>query len=240
MKPLKFISVILVSALLASCNLNINLGKINGNGNVISEERPVTEDFHKVKGSTGLDVYLTQGSENKIVVEADENLQEVIETEISNGKLSIHTNENIGSATSKKVFVTYKNIDHVYASSGADVIVNSVLKNEYITLDVSSGSDLEVEVFAREVTAESSSGADIKVSGKATSLFAKSSSGSEIDAEDLIVLTCNADASSGGDITVHVKEKLTTEATSGGSIEYYGNPTAFTNDSSRSGNVHKM
>lgn len=240
MKLIKTITVTLTALLLTSCNINVNLGKVNGNGNVTTEERSVTEDFHKVKGSAGLDVYLTEGSENKIVVEADENLHEIIETDISDGKLSIGTKESIGRSESKKVYVTYKSIDHVYASSGADVIVNSVLKSEYITLDVSSGSDLEVEVFAREVNAESSSGADLKISGKATSLLASSSSGSEIDAEELIVINCNADASSGGDITVHVKEKLTTEASSGGSINYYGNPTAVSNDENRSGNVHKM
>lgn len=224
----------------SSCNLDLHFGQVNGNGNVTTEDRAVTSDFTEVKGSSGLDIYINEGSENKIVVEADENLQENIETEIQNGRLTISCVKSIGRSKSKKVYVTYVSLNHISSSSGADIIVNSVLKNEHITLDASSGSEIEVEVFAKEITIETSSGADVKVSGKATTLLASSSSGSEIKARELMVVNCNADASSGADITVNTKEKLQTEATSGGTIKYYGNPSAITNDESRSGNVRKM
>ena len=78
------------------------------------------------------------------------------------------------------------------------------------------------------------------MTGKATSLKASASSGSEINAQELTVLKCKASASSGADIIVNVKEKLATNASSGGSISYYGNPTAVSNDKSRSGSVRKM
>jgi hypothetical protein len=240
MRTIKILSTIGLLSLLSSCDFGNIIGQENGNGNVVTEERFISEDFDKVKGSAGLDVYLTEGSENKVVVEADENLLEFIETEVNNGRLTVTTTRNIGRNRSKKVYVTYIKLEEVAASSGADVIVNSVLKNETISLDVSSGADLEAEVFAREVFAESSSGADLKVTGKATSLRANSSSGSEIDAKELLVINCNADASSGADITVNVKEKLRTEASSGGTINYYGNPETVSNNDSRSGKVRKM
>lgn len=240
MKTLKILIAVVAVTALTSCNFDINFGQVNGNGNVTTEERPVSSDFDQVKGSAGLDVYLTQGDENKIVVEADENLQEFIETEINNGKLHVTTIKSIGRSKAKKVHVTYVNVNHVAASSGADVIVNSVLKNENITLDASSGADLEVEIMAKEVFAETSSGADIKVTGKATSLKASASSGSELNARELLVINCKADASSGGDIVVNVKEKLQSEASSGGNIKYYGDPAAVSKNDSHSGSVRKM
>lgn len=240
MKTIKVISAFTLLVLLGSCNFDINFGHENGNGNVVTEERAISGNFDKVKGSAGLDVYLTEGSENKVVVEADENLLEFIETEVHNGRLKVTTTRNIGRNRAKKVHVTYTRLEEVAASSGADVIVNSILKNETILFDVSSGADLEAEVFAKEVFAEASSGAELKVTGKATSLKANSSSGSEINARQLLVINCNADASSGGDITVNVKEKLRTEASSGGTIKYYGNPEAVSKNNSRSGNVKKM
>lgn len=240
MKTIKLLSAIVLLGMLSSCNFDINLGHENGNGNVVTEERAISGNFDKVKGSAGLDVYLTEGSENKVVVEADENLLEFIETEVNNGRLNVTTTRNIGRNRAKKVHVTYTRLEEVFASSGADVIVNSVLKNETILLDASSGADLEAEVFAKEVFVDASSGADLKVSGKATSLKANSSSGSEINARELLVVNCNADASSGGDITVNVKEKLRTEASSGGTIKYYGDPEAVSNNDSRSGKVRKM
>ena len=242
MKSIKFLIAILIATASTSCHFDINLGRVDGNGNVITEDRPVTSSFEKVKGSAGIDVYLTEGSEEKIVVEADENLMEYIETEIHNGKLTIGTTngKSIGRSKAKKVFVTYTNLVSIASSSGADVVANNPVKNETITLDASSGSNLEVEVFAKEVFVESSSGADIKVTGKASKLVADASSGSDINAKDLKVLTCNAEASSGADITVNVKESLKASASSGGDVNYYGDPSVATARSGRSGSIHKM
>ena len=225
--------------ILSSCNLNINTGE-NGNGKVVTEERAVTSDFTEVRGSAGLDVYLTKGSENKIVVEADENLLQYIETDIENGKLHVTTSENIGHSKAKKVYITFKELNTVEASSGADVTGNSVIKSQNLTLKSSSGADLEVEVFAQDLIAKSSSGADLKVSGKATSLNADASSGSELDAKELLVINCNAEASSGAEVTVNVQDKLETHVSSGGDINYYGNPVSVNSNKSHSGSVHKM
>ena len=240
MKSLKIILTLALFATLSSCNLDISWGQVTGNGNVVTEERPVYDGFERVRGSAGLDVYLTEGNENKIVVEADENLLEIIETDVTNGRLHITTRKSIGRAKSKKVHVTYTKLVQVGASSGADVIGNSVLRGEEITLESSSGADLEIEVDARDVYAETSSGADLKVSGKATSLRASASSGSDLKARNLEVLTCNADASSGADITVNVKERLDGEASCGGDIKYYGNPEAVSARDGYSGSIRKM
>ena len=240
MKTIKIILALVFVTTLTSCQFDMNIGQENGNGNVVTEEREVTQDFDEVKGSRGLDVYLTKGSENKIVVEADENLLDLIETNISNGKLTITSSKNIGRAKAKKIYVTFVELSSIEASSGADVIGNSVIKSETLTLDCSSGADIEVEVFTKQLYAETSSGADIEVSGKASSLNAKASSGSELNAKKLQVLTCNAKASSGADITINVKESLDAKASSGGDIRYYGSPTLANQKKGRSGSIRKM
>jgi len=240
MKAIKITILFLAVVSLTACNFDLHLGQVNGNGNVTTEERPVHSDFDQVKGSAGVDVYLTEGDEFKIVVEADENLIPLIETEIHNGRLNITSTKNIGRAKAKKVHVTYKTLSAVYASSGADVIGNSVIKSETLILKSSSGADLEVDIIAKEVYADVSSGADLKISGRATRLIAEASSGSDLKAKDLEVKYCKAKASSGADIVVNVKEEMDGKATSGGDIRYYGNPTAVTVKDGASGNVKKM
>ena len=239
MKTVNFITAIGIALLFTSCNFNINTGE-NGNGNVVTEERTVSADFTEVRGSSGLDVYLSQGDENKIVVEADENLLQYIETDVENGKLIVTTSHNIGQSESKKVYVTYKQLNSIEASSGADVMGNSVIKSENLSLKSSSGAELKVEVFSKDLTAKTSSGSDMEISGKASSLNADASSGSELDAKELLVINCNAEASSGAGITVNVKEKLETHVGSGGNIDYYGNPISVNSNKSHSGSVNKM
>ncbi len=242
MKSIKFIALASIVLLATACNFDINFGQTNGNGNVIVEERFEGSEFDEVKGSAGLDVYLTHGDETKIVVEADENLHDLIETEIVNGtlRIGVRSGENIGRAKAKKVHVTYTNLTAISASSGSDVIGNSVIKSEILSLDSSSGADLEVEIYAKEVHADVSSGADLKVSGRATNLVAEASSGSDLKAKDLEVKTCRAKASSGADIVVNVRDEINGRASSGGDIRYYGNPTAVSVKDGASGSVRKM
>jgi hypothetical protein len=229
---------VLLSLFASSCMMDMNFGNgKTGNGEIVEESRDVKEDFDVVAASEGIDVFVTQGSEFNITVEADENIIDLIGTDIKDGRLRIHAIENIGRAT-KNVYVTLPEITGLESSSGADLIAQNVIKAQNIELDASSGSDLHVELVAGEVSADASSGADIKISGQADALFADASSGSDIKAQDLMVKRCSADASSGSDISVNVSESLVADASSGADIRYTGDASVQTKKSV-SGSVSK-
>jgi len=230
-----------LAMLMSSCIIEGgDWGQTRGNGNVITKTRDIDEDFTGVRGSSGLDVYLEKGTENKVVVEADENLHDLIITEVNNGFLKIKTSSGISRAKAKKVYVTYTDLDALEASSGADVISNSIIRADKLSLSSSSGADLEVEIDAREVTAKTSSGADLKVLGRAKYFTADASSGSDLNAKELLVQKCRAEATSGADITVNVKEDLDAKASSGGDIRYYGDPMTVNKKDGHSGGIRKM
>ncbi|MEN1785154.1 MAG: head GIN domain-containing protein, partial [Bacteroidota bacterium] len=217
---------IAIAALLAlfasSCAFDLSFGNgPRGNGEIVEEAREVTEDFTEVHAAEGMDVFVTQGTNFSINVEADENIIDLIGTDVRNGKLKIHAIENIGRAT-KKIYVSLPEIAALTSSSGADLVVEQAITAEKITLSASSGSDLSVEITADEVVADASSGADIDLSGSTNALQVAASSGSDIDARRLLAQTCTADASSGADISVNVSEALIADATSGADIAYSG------------------
>ena len=239
MTTLARITIALILALfLSSCAFDINFGDgKKGNGIVAEDQREVTEEFTVVSASEGLDVYVTQAKDFEITVEADENVIDLIGTDIRDGKLKIHAIENIGRAT-KKVYVSLPDITGLESSSGADLVGKTIIESDKITLNASSGSDLQVEISADEVDANTSSGADIRVSGEANMLYANASSGSDIKARDFKVQTCHADASSGADISVNVSESLIADASSGADISFTGEATVQMKKSV-SGSVHK-
>jgi len=159
MTTLVRIAIGLVLALFASSCININFGNgKKGNGVVAEETRKITEDFTEISAAEGLDVFITQGDEFEIMVEADENVIELIATDIRDGKLRIHTTENIGRAT-KKIYVSLPEITVLESSSGADLIGQNEIKANKLDLEASSGSDIEVEVVASKIEADASSGA---------------------------------------------------------------------------------
>ena len=234
----KILVALFLALFVSSCAFDVNFGNgKKGNGVVVEESRGVSEDFTVVSASEGIDVFVTQDDKFSINVEADENIIDLIGTDVKNGRLRIHAIENIGRAT-KKVFVSLPDVTALESSSGADLIAQNVIESERIELDASSGSDIQVELSAREVIADASSGADIKVSGKTERFDADASSGSDIRARELFSKICNADASSGADISVNVSESLVADASSGADISYTGDATVQ-KKKSVSGSVHK-
>lgn len=234
----KIVVAFLLALFVSSCAFDINFGNgKKGNGIVVDESRSITDEFTEVDASEGIDVFVTQDAEFNITVEADENVIDLIGTDIRDGKLRVHAIENIGRAT-KNVFVSLPDITALETSSGADLLVQSLIEADKIELEASSGSDLQVELTATEVTADASSGADIKVSGTTNVLNADASSGADIRARGLVAKRCTADASSGSDITVNVTESLVADASSGADISYTGEPSVQ-KKKSVSGSVHK-
>lgn len=186
------------------------------------DNRRVTSDFTAISVSEGLDAYVTQGDDFEIIVEADENIIDLIGTDIKNGTLRIHAIENIGRAT-KNIHVTLPVITALETSSGAALTTKNTIEAENIELSSSSGSNLQIEALkAYHVIAESSSGAQIRVAGETETLNSSASSGSGIKAENLSSAKCSANASSGAGIRVNASESLIAKASSGGDIRYTG------------------
>ena len=229
---------LLIALLAASCGLDISIGEgKKGNGVVQEDRREITGEFTVVSASEGLDVTVTQADDYEIVVEADENVIDLIGTDIRDGKLKIHAIKNIGRAT-KKVHVSLPVITGLESSSGADLVTKGKVQADRITLDASSGSELRLDLMADDVQADTSSGADIRITGEANIFHADASSGSGIRARDFSVKNCIAEASSGADIDLFVSESLTADASSGGNISYAGEPR-LQERKSLSGSVHK-
>lgn len=234
----KIIVTTMMGLLLASCHFNINTG-IDGNGNVLTESRDLNTPFSSIKASDGLAVYLTQGNEEKVTIQADENLHDLIKVEVEGSELKIYSKENIGRAEIKKVMVTYKTIDKITSTSGSDIYVTNIINADNLELRSSSGSDMELEVIANTLNCKSSSGSEIEISGKAEKLYAEASSGSEIDAPNLSIINGQAKATSGADITINVSQELMATAASGGNITYMGSPEKVHKNDGMAGNINQ-
>lgn len=232
----KLIVTAILSLLLNSCMFDMG---VRGNGNVATENRPVSESFNAIEVSRGLDVFITQGSSESVTVEADENLLNIIETSINNGVLKVTACQNISHAASRKIFVTAKTIQSISASSGSDVTATNQIQTDHLELGTSSGSDLNLKVQANSISARSSSGSELDLEGSVNNFSATASSGSSIDAEKLIAINSQVKASSGSGITVNTQKKLTAKASSGADVKYIGNPEILDKTDGVSGSVRQ-
>ena len=229
-----FIAFIL-GLLMTSCNFVFG---VRGNGKVQTIERTVNGTYNEIEVSRGLDVYLTQSDSESISVQADENLHDIIKTEIVGNVLKIYTKENINFSQVQKVMVSFKDVSKISAASGSDVYSTNKFHTETIQLVTESGSDMQLDINAKSIDCSSSSGSDLKLSGITTNLKAEASSGSDINASDLIAENSHVKATSGADIIVNTSNELVASANSGGDITYKGNPGKVEKKDGPSGSIN--
>lgn len=232
----KLFSLLIVAVLFASCNVNM-FNRITGNNNVITDNRKTNESFTKVKVSSGLDLYLEQGSKNTVTVEADENLQDIIITEVRDGVLKIYSEKNIWRAKSRKVYVTIKTLEAITATSGADVYANKGITSNNLEVNCTSGADIRITVDVNTVNTSSTSGSDIEISGVANNHTTSATSGASIDAYNLKSKNVTARVSSGADINVYASESIDARASSGGDIDFKGRPEQVKKKSNSGGSI---
>lgn len=211
---------------------------VKGNGEVTEEVRQVG-DFDQVKVNRGMNVYITQGSPAKVVVIADSNLQEIIETEVDGNVLVVTVNENIRWAKEKKVMITVEKLTGLESSSGANAYSQNQIMSEDLEMNASSGANIKMDINAKYLKAGCSSGANIFLSGIAKDAELETSSGANLKAGELKVDRCKMRASSGGNVAATVIEKIEAKASSGGNIVYYGEPSSTDIDTSSGGNIHR-
>lgn len=228
--------IFLVISVILSTSCIFMEPSIKGNGNVVEETRK-TGDFDEIKVSRGMNVYISQGEETKVIVKADENLLDVIETRIEGNVLKITSNQNIRRAKSKKVFITTPKITVIKSSSGSNVYSETVIESKRLEISISSGSNMKLNLETKYLSASVSSGSNLKLEGSANNFSGKASSGSNIKAKELTSDNCEVKVNSGANIWITAKEKLKAHAGSGGNIFYSGKPGTTDIEKSSGGNV---
>ncbi len=235
MKRFKIIALLAITIMVASCGIS----GIRGDGNVTTTKRNLGSDFTEIDASNGIEVEITQSSNASVEVVADENLQEHIQTSVSDGVLKITSDKNIAKSSSQKVIVRMPKLDNVQASSAASVNGKSVFRSSRFQCGASSAGEITIEIETEEFVGKASSGGEINVSGKAIALNVTTSSGGNIDAQKTLSNTIVASASSGGSIEVTPLVDLNASASSGGDISYFGEPKHFQKSESSGGSISK-
>ena len=221
---------------------NNGRNQIVGSGNVISEDRKVTDDFTEISSCCAIEVELTQARQASIRVEADDNILPYVETDISGGELEIRIASKMGIKTKKtiRVYVSMPELTAIQANSATNISTTNTFSGDDLEIDCSSAAQVDVNFDGDEVEVEVSSAGSVDVEGNSQRLELEASSAGQIDAQDCASRTVRADANSAGSIWLQVSDELNANANSGGSIRYKGSPDKLYTDADSGGKIRKI
>ena len=186
--------------------------------------------FHGIDVATGIELTLTKGSTEEVAVSASEiQFRDKIVTEVVNGILKIHYETKTGAINKKneskrlKAYVSYKSLDLLHVSTGAEVKVDGLLEATTLDLKANTGGLLKAEINIGTLSVDQNTGSKITLSGKVDKLEAEGDTGSKFMGEDLSTNTCFVKMSTGAGIHISVDKELSVKADTGGYIKYKGN-----------------
>ncbi len=209
---------------LSSCSLS----GIVGSGNVVSKTYAET-GFKDIEVSSVMKVYLTQGNEYSIKIDAEDNILEQMTVEKKGGKLSIgfkdKLNLNLNPTKDIAIYITAPEFHDLEASGASSFSSKGLLTCNEIILDLSGASNAQLQLAVNNTKIDASGGSKIMLSGVSEQLDIEGSGSTEIEAIDLKAQSVNIDISGAGNATVSAEKQLKVSISGAANIKYKGTPS---------------
>jgi hypothetical protein len=223
-----------ISTLFAGCAL---IGE-RGNGHIKSEDRSLPT-FNSIEVSGAYEILITQGTPQKVTVEADENLLSLIKTEVKGDELSIYDKEPMHSSRSLKIYITVADLKKIDISGSCDLKSQGKITTEDLVLEISGSADTHLDLDVKRLGVGCSGSSKMNFSGTALKSQMSVSGASDIYAFDLATETTSVEISGVGHVDVNVSKEINAEVSGAASIRYKGSPEKVNQSVSGSGSIKK-
>lgn len=256
MKRIIINSTLFIALIFAASCRRDNLPCINGKGSITTVTRTIS-DFKSVEFQTEGTVYISQGSNFEVKIEAQQNIIDDMQTELNGTELKIYNRHCIRNHDQIKVYITMPSLERVDLSGSGAIIVQSKFESDNMYVNVSGSGDIEIQdsIIANDVTVHISGSGNIKLlayctsfegkisgsgnitaSGSATNELLSVSGSGDLHLFDLLSSVSDVSISGSGNTEINVADNLDVSVSGSGDVYYKGNPT-ITSHNSGSGNL---
>ncbi|MCK4678103.1 MAG: DUF2807 domain-containing protein [Bacteroidales bacterium] len=231
-----FLVILLLSFLSVSSGCHYFIEGVDGNGVVVSEDRPV-KPFSAIQIGGAFEVILTQGDKVSLKIEADENLLDYIITDVRGGKLIIETEREIRNCKELKAYITFVELESLALSGAVEMMGEGRLEFDELNIDASGATEINMDITAEVLKMDVSGASEVALSGIADGVYIDASGASELSAGDLETRIFFLDISGAGDATIFVKERLDVTVSGAAHVTYLGDPEFVNRDVSGAGSI---
>ncbi len=215
--------ILTIIAILISIRVELSKPIIEGSGNMIEIERELAV-FESINIKGPIAVTLQQNGAHTISIIADDNIANLVETNVRNNRLNIKLKEPVHRDTRITVEVSVSDISEINASAGAKISAGNALRGDNLGHELRSGANSSLELYFNEMKLNVQGGASTVLHGRIDILEANSTAGANINAKDLKVQACHVTGSKGAQSSFFVSGSLHVNAKSGAVVSYTGNP----------------
>ncbi len=217
--------VIVIPILVAACGFTVT----RGSGVIESETRPVS-DFDQLELSGLGVIYITQGTEETLKIEAEDNVLPAITTAVRNGVLQIGFDENnwpnvVQPTETIRYYLTVKDLERIELS-GAGGVEADQLSATNLVITSSGAGDIQIDQIAAKTLDVALSGAgSCQLGGEVATQNIEISGAGNYSAAELQSQTAKIAVSGLGSVEIWATDTLDVDISGAGSVKYYGTPS---------------
>ena len=239
MKSLKWmIPMVLLLTAFTSCKKHI-FNSIKGKGATVTEIRDLS-GFNKISLDIDADVYYTQDSIYYVEISAQQNVLNVITTDISSGELEIDSRKWIRKHNGITIIVHSPQLYSLDISGSGKIESAGAISTTTLELNISGSGNISLaSINSAELESKISGSGNISASGGVVTNQKSTISGSgNIDMTGLSANHSDAKISGSGNISIWALNQLKATISGSGDIRYKGNPEVNTSISGSGSVIH--
>lgn len=211
---------VLISVSLSAC---LDDWGMKGEGPVVTEERSLAP-FSGVQNSLSAEVHLSQGPQEDIRIEAQENILANMITKVRNGRLEIGFDQNVRRHDGIKIWITIPEIKEIAVSGSGELYSDGVIEGEAFEVNISGSGDVKLLTEVQTIEANVSGSGEVKLAGSAEEATFSVFGSGKIGALEMPLKHANVHVSGSGDCLLEVLERLDVSISGSGGVRYRGRP----------------
>jgi hypothetical protein len=226
------------SMLISSCGYR-NGRRVTGSGRISTQQRTVS-NFSGVETQGSIDITVSQGN-YKVEVEADENLQSYIETNVENGNLIVKFRNGIwlNHYKTARVHIWAPQLNDFEIHGSGNISGEGKITNAgKINVRVSGSGDVDLNLDCPEIITETHASGNIDLEGECKTIHTQIFGSGNLKASRLKAETVSVEVHGSGDTEVFASESLDVKILGSGDVQYGGNPKV-SSEIHGSGSVNK-
>jgi hypothetical protein len=226
MKAIRFSTLFIAIAIISIQCTAQNWGTgIKGEGPKVTKNLDIAS-FDGIGLSISADVYVRQGSPQSVKIEAQQNIIDNLERNVSNGVWKISFDKNVRGHDGVKIWITVSDLNKIAVSGSGDVIGEGKFNNlGSLDLSISGSGNINLNANSKSLSAAISGSGDMKLMGETGDCEMKITGSGDISAFDLDAKSCAVKITGSGDSSVNVRENLDVSIVGSGDVFYKGRPS---------------
>ncbi len=239
MRTQLYLAVIITTLLFSSCE-NEWVDVVKGSGPVVSENRN-TPSFRNLTLSVPADVYISQGDAEGITIEAQNNILDVLRTDVRHDELEIRFDNGVVAKRYEtiKVYITTKEITQIKISGSGNVSNETPILTNELNLRISGSGNVELtDIDTHILDARISGSGNVNIGGYCTEQYLNISGSGDVYGFGLLTESADIRISGSGKTEIAVADYLNATISGSGKIYYKGSPDINSSISGSGGIYH--